>query len=257
MGGNSDANGKQQPWEGGSSPHDRPTTAQMVCYRKEISRRIQRDPLAHRFFLELVGKYRFDADEIIGGLLDSVFHKSVGRRERLQASPVLPDSVREHLKEPSPGEWKENNPTPDLSIPVKARTLADAIERAEINTPEFGLDQLERCKVSTESERAEVIQDLNKLPATLRVYADYFEKSRGWWRIIGRIELDARSDFQRAARDLLQEQIRTRTGHYSDERYYRLLNIALSVLGRPEVDRNALTMRRKRRDSRRPFHKNR
>jgi hypothetical protein len=239
--------GQEPPQKERKLPPVGPTTEQVVSYRKEILRRIKDDPLAHKFLSKLTDKYQFNADEIIGGLLNNIFHDRLGVRERLLASPTLPASVRKDLQYLSPGEWKENNPSPDLSIAAKARELAEAIEKAEIDTPEFGLDQLERFKQSTESVREQAVQELNKLPATLRLYADYFEKSRGWWRIIGRMELDAQTKFQKVVRDLLQEQIRTRTGHYSDERYYRLLNIALNVVGQPEIERNALTMRRVRR----------
>jgi hypothetical protein len=233
--------------EGRKLPPIGPTKEEVISYRREILRRIEDDPLAHRFLLKLTVKYQFNADEIIGGLLDNIFHDRLGRRERLLASPTLPESVRKHMQYLSPGEWKEKNPSPDLSVAARARDLAEAIEKAETDTPLFGMNELERFKSSTESERELAVQELNKLPATLRLYADYFEKSRRLWRIMGRIELDAQSEFQKAVRDLLQEQIRTRTGHYSDDRYYRLLNIARNVVGQPEIERNALTMRRVRR----------
>jgi hypothetical protein len=229
----------------------RPTAEQLTAYRKEILERIENDPPIYKFFLKLTQRFKFNPDEIVGGLLDNIFHEDLGRRERLLASPTLPDSLREHMKYLSPGEWKMRNPNPDLSISEKARELADAIEKAEIDTPAYGLDQLDQLKTSAEGERVLAMQEINKLPAILRLYADYFEKSREWWRIIGRIENEARTMFQKASRDLLQEQIHARTGHYSDESYYRLLNIALNVVGLPEIERHALTMRRKRRDSRR------
>jgi hypothetical protein len=245
-------NGNQEPAQlEGRIPRVRPTTEQMVSYRKEILRRIESTRPANKYFVELTQKYKFNPDEIIGGLLDNIFHEDIGRRERLLASPTLPDSLREHMKYPSAGEWKKKNPNPDLSISQKARELAEAVEKAELDTPAYGLDHSEQFRLHSESERALASQELNKLPAILRQYADYFDESRKWWRVMGGIENDARSDFQKAARDLLQEQIHTRTGHYSDESYYRLLNIALNVVGFPEIERHALTMRRKRRDCRR------
>ena len=240
--------GKQELSEAeGKRPLVNPTKAQLVLYRKKILQRITDDRLAHKFVLKLTEKHGFKVDEIIGGLLDNIFHEIIASRERLLASPTLPDSVREGMKYLSPGEWKENNPDPDLTVATKARELACAIEQAETNTPEFGLDQLECMKSRTLDERKQAVQELNELPARLRLYADYFEKSREWWRIIGRIEIEARTGFRKATRDLLQDQIRVRTGHYSDERFYRLLNIALDVVGKPQIDRNALTMRRARR----------
>lgn len=244
------SNEKERFSEDGGRPPQNLSREQITAYREKILKAIETDPIAHRFLLKLTTKHKFNADEIVGGLLDNIFHDQIGRRERLLASPTLPDSVREHMKYPSPGEWKAKNSTNDDSIAASARELAGAIERAEIDTPEFGLDQLDHLKRSPESDLTQLVQDLNKLPATLRLYADYFEKSRGWWRIIGRIENDARTKFQKAVRDLLQEQIKARTGHYSDERYYRLLNIALNVLGLPGIERNALTMRRVRRRAR-------
>lgn len=245
---NAAINGKPEtPGPEGKRPLVNPTTEQLILYRKEILRRIVEDRLAHKFVLELTQNHGFKIDEIIGGLLDNIFHELIAGRERLLASPTLPDSVREGMKHPSPGEWKDNNADPDLTISTKARELADAIEIAEVGTPEFGLDQLESMKPRTAGEREQAVKELNRLPAVLRLYAEYFEVSRNWWRIIGRIEIEARTGFRKATRDLLQDQIRMRTGHYSDDRFYRLLNIALDVVGQPQIDRNTLTMRRARR----------
>jgi hypothetical protein len=248
------ASGKRMlPEAEATNPPDSPTVEQMDSYRTEILRRIELDRLAQKFLFRLTHKYGFSADEIVGGLLNNIFYEVIGTRERLLASPNLPESVREDLQYPSPGDWKEKNSNPDLSIGNKARALADAIEKAEIGTPGFGLDELEGMKSRPKCEQDLASLELNKLPAILRLYADYFEKSRESWLIMGRIEIDARTRFQRAVRHLGQDEIRTRTGHYSDERYYRLLNIALNVVGRPEIDRSTLTMRRTRRRAR-PLH---
>jgi hypothetical protein len=237
--------------EATNSP-DSPTAEQMASYRTEILRRIELDRFAHKFLSTLTHKYGFSADEVVGNLLNHIFYDVIGTRERLLATPTLPESVREHLKYPSPGDWEEKNSNPDLSIAAKARELAGVIEQAEIGTPGFGIEELDSMESRPAYERELASLELNKLPATLRLYADYFEKSRKWWRIMGRLEIDARSEFQKAVRHFGQDQIRTRTGHYSDERYYRLLNIALNVVGRPEIERNTLTMRRTRRRRVRP-----
>jgi hypothetical protein len=225
-------------------PPDIPIMEQMALYRTEILRRIELDRLAHRFLRMLTHKYGFSADEVIGDLLNHIFYDVIGTPKRLLASPTLPESLRERLKYPSPGDWTKNNPKPDLSIATKARDLADLIEEAEIGTPEFGLNELDSMESRTECGREQASLELIKLPATLRLYADYLEKSRESWQIMGAIEIDARTLFQKAVRHRGQDKIRARTGHFSDERYYRLLNIALNVVGRPEIDRCALIMRR-------------
>ena len=234
-------------------PPANPTPEQVVSYRAEILRRIKRDPLAQKFLSTLTNKFGFSSDQIIGGLLDSAFHQLFATRKRLLESTDLKESDRKDLEYPSEGEWKENNPNPDLSLASKARELANAIEKGEVGTPAFGLNHLEQTAGWTESQLEQASEELNKLPATLRLYADYFEKTRKWWGIFGKIEIDARTKFQKLRRDMLQDLIRARTGHYSDERFNRLLNIALGVVGQPEIDRTALTMRRVRRQNQRKF----
>lgn len=228
-----------------------PTPEQVVAYRAEILLRIERDPLAKKFVSTLTKKFGFSSDEIIGGLLDSAFHQLLATRERLLESPDLRESDRKDLEYPSEGEWKENNPNPDVSLASKARELAEAIEKAEVGTPAFGLNRLEQTAGWNDGQLVQASEALNKLPATLRLYANYFEKTRKWWLIVGKIEIEAQTKFQKLRRDMLQDRIRARTGHYSDERFNRLLNITLSVVGQPEIDRTALTMRRARRQNHR------
>jgi hypothetical protein len=234
---------------GTEGTQNRPTREQMALYRPEILRRIEQDRLASRYLHKLTLEFGFSADEVVHDLLNHIFYQAIGTRERLLASPFLSDRVREHLKYPSPGDWRQDNPNPDLSIGVNARELADCIERSERDTPAFGLDELESMQSRTTEERELASDALLAIPATLRLYAEYFEKSRKRWDILGQVEIEAKEQFQKVVRHRGQEAIRTKTGHYSDDRYHRLLNIALSVVGQPEIDRNTLTMRRTRRRS--------
>jgi hypothetical protein len=230
---------------------ENPTNDQLAAYRSEILRRIERDRLANRFLRVLRDKFGFSANEIANDLLNNIFHSVVGTRRRLLASPFLTDSVRKHLEKPTQAEWVENNPNPDLSIARKARDLADLIEGAETGTPDFGLDALEGMKSTTAAHRETACIEMNKLPSTLRLYADYFDESRLQWQALGRIEIEALAMFQSVIQSRGQARIYEKTQHFSDERYVRLLNIALQVVGRPEIERHTLTMRRKRRRNRR------
>lgn len=219
----------------------------MASYRPEILRRIQQDRFASRFLHKLTHEHGFDADEVVHDLLNHIFYETIGTRERLLASPILSDRNREDLKYPSPGDWRERNTNPNLSIAFEARNLANLIEKTEKDTPEFGLDGLESMRSRTTDELELAASALNQLPATLRLYAEYFEESRKRWAILGQFEIEAKKRFQIVVRHRGQEAIRAKTDRYSDDRYCRLLNIALGVVGRPEIDRNTLTMRRTRR----------
>jgi hypothetical protein len=218
----------------------------MASYRPEILRRIQQDRLANRFLDKLTHEHGFAADEVIHDLLNHIFYEAIGTRERMLTSPLLSDRNREHLKHPSPGDWRYRNTNPNLSVAFEARKLANLIEQSEKDTPKFGLDELESMRSSTTEERELASNALNELPATLRLYADYFEESRKRWAVLGQLEIEAKKLFQTVVRHRGQEAIRAATARYSDDRYCRLLNIALGVVGRPEIDRNTLTMRRTR-----------
>jgi hypothetical protein len=133
------------------------------------------------------------------------------------------------------------------TLPHRVRELADEIEQAESDTPDFGIDQLRSRAASTARQREQAARDLRRLPQVLRLYAEYFDESRAWWRVIGKLTREAKEKFERVVRDRLQMEIYWRTGKHSDLRYSHLVNLAREVVGKNPLDEKALLARRKRR----------
>jgi len=141
------------------------------------------------------------------------------------------------------------------TLPRRARHLAKEIEVAESNTPNVGIDELNLPSLKSENERRQAVEDLRKLPESLRLYADYFEKSRTLWRALGRVTRKAREHLEKAVRDSLQIQAYRLTGKHSDLRYSHLVNLAREAVGKAPLDEKVLAMRRLRRLAKQRTHK--
>jgi hypothetical protein len=184
---------------------------------------------AKRYFAYLTGPVGLDPQYVIGSLIRDAFGYEV------------PASLSVYPHEDFLKEYGSSK------LPRRARMLAKEIEKAESGTPDFGLDLLHHERFRTAEGREEAFTDLNKLPETLRLYADYFEESRKFWRALGRVKRDAKQLVERGVRDRLQQEIHRRTGKYSDLRYSRLVNLAREVVGKNPLDEKALLARRMRR----------
>jgi hypothetical protein len=195
----------------------------------KLRQRIAENRLSKRYFAYLTGKAGFNPQYVISSLIrDALGYKVPARLSTVDVDRLL----------------KQHGP-PDL--PQRARNLSKEIEEAESNTPDFGLDQLDNERLRTEAGREQALVDLQKLPETLRLYADYFEKSRTWWRALGRITRESKEQLERVVRDRLQMEIYWRTGKHSDLRYSHLVNLARDVVGKNPIDEKALLARRRRR----------
>ncbi len=201
----------------------------------ELRQRIAGNTQARKYFAHLTGPAGLDPQYVITSLIRDAFVYEV------------------------PAELAGQNGTDFLGdygsadLPKRVRKLAEEVQEAESNTPDFGLDDLDIFQVThhlrlrTIEGREEAVRDLTKLPETLRLYADYFEKSRTLWRALGRVERKAKERFESAVRDHLQGEIHQRTGKYSDLRYSRLVNLAREVVGKAEmIDPKTLVERRRR-----------
>jgi hypothetical protein len=127
--------------------------------KNKLRQRIAGNLLAKRYFAYLTGPVGLDPQHVIGPLIRDAFGYEVPAS--LSANPH-----EDFLKEYGSSE-----------LPRRARMLAKEIEKAESGTPDFGLDQLQHKRLRTAEGREEAFTDLNKLPETLRLYADYFEES--------------------------------------------------------------------------------
>jgi hypothetical protein len=203
--------------------------AQRAELENKLRQRIEGNPQAKKYFAYLTGPAGFNPHYVIGSLVRDAFGYEVPTA--LSANPDI-----DFLKDYGPSE-----------LPRRARVLAKEIEEAESGTPNFGLDQLDNERLRTAEGRENAVMDLNKLPETLRLYADYFECSRKFWRALGRVTRDAKQQLERGVRDRLQREIHRRTGKYSDLRYSRLVNLAREVVGKNPLDEKALLARRMRR----------
>jgi hypothetical protein len=194
-----------------------------------LRQRIVKEPLSKRYFAYLTSKAGFDPQYVISSLIrDALGYKIPARLSTVDVDHLL----------------KQHGPS---DLPQRARNLSKEIEEAESNTPDFGLDQLDNERLRTEVGREQALVDLQKLPETLRLYADYFEKSRTWWRALGRITRESKEQLERVVRDRLQMEIYWRTGKHSDLRYSHLVNLAREVVGKDPIDEKALLARRRRR----------
>jgi hypothetical protein len=210
-------------------PDRSPERHERAKLENKLRQRIAENRLSKRYFAHLTGKAGFDPQYIISSLLrDALGYKVPARLSTVDVDHLL----KEHGQ-------------PDL--PQRARSLSDEIKKAEVDTPDFGLDQLDNERLRTEGGREQALVDLQKLPETLRLYADYFEKSRTWWRALGRITRESKEQLERVVRDRLQMEIYWRTGKHSDLRYSHLVNLAREVVGKEPIDEKALLARRRRR----------
>jgi|SRR6266478_10846 len=195
----------------------------------KLRQRIAENPRATRYFVYLTSRAGFHPQYLIGSLI----RDAIGYKVPAQLSTVDVDFL---LKEHGPSNLSQ-----------RVRDIAKEIEDAESNTPDFGLDQLDNVRLRTTEGREQAVRDLNSLPENLRLYADYFEKSRTWWRALGRVTRKSKEGLERAVRDRLQLEIYWRTRKHSDLRYSHLVNLAREVVGKDQIDEKVLVARRHRR----------
>lgn len=210
-------------------PERSPQPEERAEFENRLRQQIAENPLSKRYFAYLTGKAGFDPQYVIRSLIrDALGYKVPARLSTVDVDHLL----------------KQHGPS---DLPQRARSLSKEIEEAESDTPDFGLDQLDNERLRTEAGREQALVDLQKLPETLLLYADYFEKSRTWWKALGRITRDSKEQLERAVRDRLQMEIYWRTGKHSDLRFSHLVNLAREVVGKDPIDEKALLARRRRR----------
>jgi len=223
-------------------PAGQPATSSVLTFenvRRDVQKRtefenklrqlIAKNPLTRKYFNYLTGPAGFVEQYVI----DSLIRDAIGYK--------VPAELSRHRGV----DFLAAYGSPD--IPKRARELAKEIKEAESRTPVFGLDHLDIDRLRTLAAREQAVRDLNELPEILKLYADYFEKSRTFWRALGRVEREAKASLESAVRDRLQTEIYLRTGKYSDLRYSRLVNLAREVVGKAQIDEKALVARRRRR----------
>jgi hypothetical protein len=200
-------------------------------FENELRQRIAKTPQARKYLDYLTGPVGFAEQYVIGSLIRDAFGYEV------------PAELSGHRGVDFRAAYGS------LDIAKRARELAKEIKEAESQTPDFGLDQLDNDRLRTSAGREQAVRDLSELPEILKLYADYFEKSRTMWRALDRIERKAKAQLESAVRDRLQREIYWRTGKHSDLRYSRLVNLAREVVGKAQIDEKALVARRRRRPS--------
>jgi hypothetical protein len=195
-------------------------------YEQKLEERIKRDRLALRFFDALTAKHGFETKRLLRGFIRTAIEYRV------------PDRLKGDLE-----IWYDSRLSSGRkqgqTVAEKARSLANEI--VEAGPQDFVLNYL-HDEPLTDAKR----RKLASLPKLLRLYADYHDQYSKYCAAMGKITRSYRSSFENVARDDLQNEIYRRTGHYSDERYCRILNHARQLVGKDQINPKALLQRRKR-----------